>query len=605
MSKTTPERSSRPISPRDMDSSPDLSPRRMWRTSSLRPQEPTLRHHGQQRSYSSQPPRSSSQRSRRAPSPQQPPRRTSARGRSPRTRERSPLTQAPPPAPRGPVHSRLGIRAPSPPSTRASVHSRLGTPVIPASPQPGPSSGIIRPPPPLTRIYARHSSESTLTAPSPDPRATTGRPRPSATITSAPPSRPALALDLQRLRSPRPEARSPAPPVVQTPTRLDEDGFEVPRTPGYSSPELDLTRLPRPVVAEVETTEEDSNWDRYTDATVAHSPPPAPQQPLPEAPLHWHHIVDLIYSSGLVDLSALPPEPVPVQSVIGGPQAPAKKRESLPPSPLTAASLPAAMHACWGGDWTSHAQHQPPPPNAALHPGPASWVPEFKARYHAGPGLDLRPARLSAREREWAGTNQPPVEHAWLMDIESMARAQLASLSNLEWLFGVYVDSRDRASAQELDAVRGFIARELQFAVNFSGSQIAAATIARRKAILDSLQRQLNQTTRNWLQLQPVGLRTHQGLFGPASAQVPEIMRQQPVPREQPPRRRAARGPNRRGAAREPAAQAAPAEPPRRPAATYTPTAAAAPAAERPPRPRGRGGQQPSSRGAKGPKQQA
>ena len=475
----------------------------------------------------------------------------------------------------------------------------MGVPVIPLSPQPGPSSGILRPPPPLTRIV-RGSSESTLTAPSPDPRSARAPP---ASRPGAPPTRPAPPLDL-----PRPVfVPAPAPPVVKTPPRRVQRHVPLPRTPGYSSPEhdLDLTRLPRPVVADVDSTEEDSHWDQFSSATVAHSPP-APQQPAPEAPLPWGHIVELIYNSGLVDPATIPPEPVPVLSVIGGPQAPERRRLALPPSPLTAASMPAAMRAAWGGDWPGFALHQPPPPNAALHPGPASWVPEFKARYHAGPGLDLRPARLSAREKEWAGSNQPPVEHAWLLDLETLARAQLASLSNLEWLFGVYVDSQQRASPMELEAVRGFIARELQLATNFSGAQIAAATIARRKAILDSLQRQLSQTTRNWLQLQPVELRTHQGLFGPASAQVPEIMRQQPVPREQPPRRRAARhNNNRRGATREPAAQAAPADPPRRPAATYTPTAAAAPAAARPPRSRGRGGSQPSSRGAKGAKQQA
>ena len=222
--------------------------------------------------------------------------------------------------------------------------------------------------------------------------------------------------------------------------------------------------------------------------------------------------------------------------------------------------------------------------------------------------MDLRPAKLSAREREWAGTATPPVEHAWLVDIETMARAQLAALSNLEWLFGVYLDSSPRASQVELDTVRGFIVRELQHATNFSGAQIAAATLGRRRAILDPLHRQLSQTTRNWLQLQPVGLRTHQGLFGSASALVPDIMRQQPVPRANPQprdRRRAARPQNRREAPREPPAPAAPAPPARAPAATYTPTAAAAPAPPRAQyRPRGRGGQQPSARGPRVTKQQ-
>ena len=171
----------------------------------------------------------------------------------------------------------------------------------------------------------------------------------------------------------------------------------------------------------------------------------------------------------------------------------------------------------------------------------------------------------------------------------------------------MYLDSSPRASQVELDTVRGFIVRELQHAANFSGAQIAASTLGRRRAILDQLHRQLSQTTRNWLQLQPVGLSTQQGLFWPASALVPDIMRQQPVPRAntQPrDRRRAARPQYRREATREPPAQAAPAQPTRAPAATYTPTAAAAPAPQRAQnRPRGRGGQQPSARGARGAKQ--
>ena len=236
-------------------------------------------------------------------------------------------------------------------------------------------------------------------------------------------------------------------------------------------------------------------------------------------------------------------------------------------------------------------------------------MPEFRAKYHAGPGIDLRPARLSAREREWAGTAQPPVEHSWLSDIDSLARAQLSALSNLEWLFGVYMDSSPRASAAELDALKGFIVKELHLAINFSGAQIAASTIGRRRAILSNLHQQLSLTTRNWLQLQPVELLTNQGLFGSASALVPEIMRQQPVPRsQQNNRRRANRGPTRRDPPRASSAPATQAPQARRPAATYTPSAAAEvapPPAPQPARSRGRGGRQPSTRGAKGPKSQA
>ena len=166
-----------------------------------------------------------------------------------------------------------------------------------------------------------------------------------------------------------------------------------------------------------------------------------------------------------------------------------------------------------------------------------------------------------------------------------------------------------RASPLELDTLRGFIVKELQHATNFSGAQIAAATLGRRQAVLDALQHRLSQTSRNWLQLQPVELRTNNGLFGPASALVPDIMRQQPVPRNTNNnnnfRRRAARPQGRREPAREPRAPQAPPQPARAPAATYTPTAAAAPAPPRAQnRPRGRGGQQPSARGARAPRQQ-
>ena len=267
------------------------------------------------------------------------------------------------------------------------------------------------------------------------------------------------------------------------------------------------------------------------------------------------------------------------------------------------------MRSCWGGPWTGFATHQPPPPNAALHPGPATWVPGFKARYYAAPGLDLRPARPSAREREWTGPHLPPVDHSWVVDLDTMARAQLAALSNLEWLFGIFVDSNARASPLELDAIKGFIVRELQLAMNFGGAQIAAATLARRQAILDSLQNRLSQTTRNWLQLQPVELRTNTGLFGTASAQVPEILRQQPLPQAPAPRRRGHRGQAGRGRPREAPPQAPAPQPRRQPAATYTPLAAASTttaAAPRPQaRPRGRGGRQPPARGSQGPKQQA
>ena len=72
-------------------------------------------------------------------------------------------------------------------------------------------------------------------------------------------------------------------------------------------------------------------------------------------------------------------------------------------------------------------------------------------------------------------------------------------------------------------------------------------------------------------------LLTNQGLLDKASAQVPEIMRQQPVPHTQPNnRRRAGRGPACRDPPRASSASAAPAPASRRPAAIYTPTAAGA-----------------------------
>ena len=479
---------------------------------------------------------------------------------------------------------------------------RARTPVRSPSPQPSTSTGIRHLPP---RFLG--SSESTITAPSPSRQ--DGRdlsPSPEVIIMGPPPSRRAKSPEVPP-RRPRGPAQAPPPP--RTPPRLVPEILQLPRTPGhFSSPEsdpgLDLTRMPRTQHVDIDSqAEDDSQWDKFS--SVPEAPAPLPQPPQ-ETLFSWGHVVELVYNSGMVDVSALPPSPEPVRSVIGEPQAVTKKKLALPPSPLVAASLPAAMRSCWGGTWSSHAQHQPPPPNAALHPGPATWVPGFKPKFHAAPGLDLRPARPSAREREWAGSSQPPVEHSWLVDIDTVARAQLATLSNLEWLFGIYLDSQPRASQADLDVVRGFIVRELHLAINFSGAQVAAATLARRKAILDSLQHQLSQTTRNWLQLQPVELRTDQGLFGPASALVPEIIRQQPVPRpSQQPRRRAARFPRRREPAREPQAPQAQSQAQRAPAATFTPTAAAAPAPPRANyRPRGRGGQQPSGRGARAPKQQ-
>ena len=576
------------------ESSPELSPRRSWRGSSRPPRDPPhqtpgLAAHSRRRTQRS--PATSHSRERRAPgAPGSPTRHSATRGRPTErsTRERSPL-----------AHSSR-VRPQRPP---------VDVPIPTGQER---SSG---------RSPQRKGSESTWTAPSPGSMGL--RPisvSPDRSSRAPPPSRKHRSPVIQESRQPSPPRRvRPSPPgdfqqrrsPARTPPRLLPEILELPRTPGhFSSPEqdqgLDLTRMPRPVPSRAPSPSvSEGQWDRFSTVSDETAPAVPPQLPSAEAPLSWTHMVELVYQSGLVDTNSLPRSPVPVRSVIGGPQPAEKRKVALPPAPLAAACLPAAMRSCWGGNWSDSAQHQPPPPNAALHPGPSAWVPDFRARYHAGPGLDLRPARLSAREREWAGTAQPPVDHSWLVDLETMARAQLASLSNLEWLFGIFLDSRARASPLELEAVRGFIARELQLSTNFCGAQIAAATLARRKAILDALQHKLSQTTRSWLQLQPVTLSTASGIFGPVSAQVPEILRQQPLPRDPAPRRRGSRGHGRRQPARDPPAQA-PAPAPRQPAATYTPTAAAAPAAPRPQaRPRGRGGQQPSGRGSKGAKQQA
>ena len=188
----------------------------------------------------------------------------------------------------------------------------------------------------------------------------------------------------------------------------------------------------------------------------------------------------------------------------------------------------------------------------------------------------MKPNRLSAREREWAGSKQPPVDFAWMTDVDTMARAQLSSLSALEWILGVLFDSVDRASPAQLSALKEFAVRELHQSINFGGALLASSTLARRKAILDGLSSVLPQNTRNWLQLQPVGLQSSQGLFGTASAQVPEIIRQLPPPPRPaaPPRRFQPRP-----APRERERPRAPYRPPvnrrGRPSATYTPAAAA------------------------------
>ena len=91
---------------------------------------------------------------------------------------------------------------------------------------------------------------------------------------------------------------------------------------------------------------------------------------------------------------------------------------------------------------------------------PTTWVPNFKAHVRAAPGLDLRPScPVSIHPgRKWVGSALPPVNHSRLVDLDTMARAQLATLSNLERLFTTCVDSSAPASPLKLDAVKGSIA---------------------------------------------------------------------------------------------------------------------------------------------------
>ena len=506
--------------------------------------------------------------------------------RTPPRRSRAPSRRRG--ASRSPSRPRQTSRSPSgrrewtPTSPELASRRRSASPVpVPAQSPPPPSREdcsldvgpsrrqVLMSPPPSVSFVPGHNkrgrleiTQSTLTASSPECH--DRRPRVKSLVIPAAP-----LVSLQR-------AVSPAP--LRTPPRAQSPG--IPRTPGYSSEErppraqLDFTRT-NPVDVEVApTSESGAPWDQLSQASSrSHSPQPGMQPDVPpqESPLSWFTIVDTVYQSGMVDKDTLSDSPPPVRSVIGGPPPPKRRRMALPPSPLTVACFDQAMRSCWGGRWSTHLQHQPPPANAALHPSPAAWVPDFKTRFHAGPGLDLKPARLSAREKEWAGTQQPPVEHSWMSDVDLMARAQLSSVSALEWLLGIVFDSHSHASPQQLLALRDFAARELAHVANFGGAIVAASTLARRKAILDKITT-LPANTKNWLQLQPVGPTSAHGLFGPASASVPELIRQQPPPARAPPARRPpARNPAPRYTP-QPQAARAPSRP--APSATYTPASA-------------------------------
>ena len=366
------------------DSSPEVSPRRSWRTSSRPLQEPPASQHGSSRQ--------SSHRSRRSAAPRvlqdlqildtPPARPVDARRRSAPPvaararptppdsgRERSPLatsrhTVAPSP---GDLRDLLDRRAVTPSPQRLPPPSLQRTPIIPLmnidtravapatasqtatkthapprsvapgarrdrvpqhspSPQPSTSTGVQRPP-------QIGSSESTLTAPSPGPQYRRPRsPSPEVIMMGPPPPRRGRSPEAP----PKRQRGAPQAPPPRTPPRLVNEPLQLPRTPGhFSSPEsdpgLDLTRVPRAQYVETDV-DDNSQWDQFSTTTEA--PAPLPQQPIEDkTPFSWAHVVDLVYRSGMVDTTALPPSPEPVKSVIGGPQAPTKKKLALPHPP--------------------------------------------------------------------------------------------------------------------------------------------------------------------------------------------------------------------------------------------------------------------------------
>ena len=219
------------------------------------------------------------------------------------------------------------------------------------------------------------------------------------------------------------------------------------------------------------------------------------------------------------------PPPRPQLSMVGEPSQAPPRRHALPPAPMAVDALERSMHACWGGPWASSSTHGPPPATASTHPPVHRWVPDFRPQYHAAPGMDLRPARLTSCEKAWAGSSLPPVEHGWMTDVEALARAQLACFSSADWLLGLLFGASSAAPAQQAQLKR-LALREISLATQFGAALVAASTLARRKAILDQAAVDVMPSTRDWLLLQPVTLTSHQGLFGPVSALVPDIQRQ-------------------------------------------------------------------------------
>jgi len=127
--------------------------------------------------------------------------------------------------------------------------------------------------------------------------------------------------------------------------------FRVPVTPG-SSPgphrraPLDIAGfVPGPMSASPATSSGQWPWDEFSQSSPMPSGSVVAET---HPPLAWHHVVDVVYNSGLVDLAHLPVTPAPTQSVIGGPVVPPKRRVALPPAPLALASVDNAVRACWG-----------------------------------------------------------------------------------------------------------------------------------------------------------------------------------------------------------------------------------------------------------------
>lgn len=265
-------------------------------------------------------------------------------------------------------------------------------------------------------------------------------------------------------------------------------------------------------------------WDQYTDDEVA-SVASASSAKSATPTVNWQYIVKFVYDRGL----AAPPQSAQASrcqvSALGESLGFEKKPRSLPPAPLITSCLQQSMQYCWGGPWETP-NIQPAPAAAMVHPQAHRWVPDFRPAYHASPDLELRPARLSVNEREWAGSSLPPVDHSWLTDLEALCRAQLSCLSAMDWLMGIYFGSTS-ATQEQREVVRRYALHELQQSAAFGTSMLTATTLARRKSVVDRIGSRLPQSARDWLVMQPVSLRSSQGLFGPASASVPELLRQQ------------------------------------------------------------------------------